>query len=104
MGTPTPAARATACEYHDEAGACTEECVAMVDLMMSDGGGETMIYGDYLGGESTTDRSGCHAPEPRTYEVARLDTERRAVVLVEVCPEEDRHDAMPCHVCSFLGE
>ena len=94
----------TACEYHDVAGECTEECVTLVNMMMGDGYEEPMIYGDYLGGTSSVDWSGCHAPAPRTWQEARLDAERRAVVIVEVCPEEAMHDAMPCDVCSYLGE
>jgi hypothetical protein len=95
---------ATSCEVHEEAGLCDEACVQLVQQMSGDGYEEPMVYGDYLGGTSSIDVSGCHAPEPRVEYVAQLDRVRRAVVWVEVCPYEDEHDAMPCEVCSFLGE
>ena len=56
---------ATACEVHDEAGECTEACVTLVNQMSGDGYTEPMVYGDYLGGESSVDWSGCHEPAPR---------------------------------------
>jgi hypothetical protein len=93
----------TACEHHDEAGACDEECATLVNQMSDTGYYEPMLYGDYLGGESTTDWSGCHAPEPRMERIAVLDPVRRAVVWEERCPYEDEHDATDCTVCGYLG-
>jgi hypothetical protein len=95
---------ATSCEYHDVAGECTEDCADLVNRMNEDGYVETRIYGDYLGGSSTTDWSGCHAPEPRMERVARLDPVRKAVIWVEVCPYEDEHDATACYLCGHMGE
>jgi hypothetical protein len=92
----------SACEHHDVAGECDEECLALVQAMSTDYS-EPMIYGDYLGGTSSIDWSGCHAPEPRVERIAVLDPVRRAVVWEERCPYEDEHDACDCTVCDYLG-
>jgi hypothetical protein len=98
------AAARTACEHHDVAGECTEDCANLVNQMNDSGPGEMMVYGDYLGGESTTDWSGCHAPEPTVERIAVLDPVRRAVVWEERCPFEEYHDATDCGTCSYLGQ
>jgi len=98
-------ATSTGCEYHEMAGECTEECVTLANQMndYSDYS-EPREYGDYLGGVSSVDRSGCHYTPPSMVQVAVLDPVRRAVVWTEVCPYEEYHDAMPCEVCPYLGE
>lgn len=69
-----------ACEYHDEPGACTDECLLTAQMMNDPGPGESMIYSDYLGGTSSVDVSGCHSPRPMPEMVIRLDAETKAVV------------------------
>jgi hypothetical protein len=80
---------ATACESdeHPFAGSCTTECAWLADAMRGDGYLEPMIYGDYLGGESSTDWSGCHTPPPMPEERVVYDAVNRAVVLVEEHPD-----------------
>jgi len=98
-----PAALPSACEFHDVAGECTEECLALVQ-QMSAGFEEPRVYGDYLGGESSVDWSRTHEPEPRVERVAQLDTATKRIVWVEVCPFEEYHDATDCDTCSYLGQ
>jgi len=93
----------SACEFHDVAGECTEECVALMQ-QMSTGFEEPRVYGDYLGGESSVDWSRTHEPEPRVERVAQLDVANRRVIWVEVCPFEEYHDATDCDTCSYLGQ
>jgi len=57
------------CENHDEPGACTDECVALVQ-MMSSGYSEGVDY----------DPTGCSYPPPMPELVFGLDTHRRMVV------------------------
>jgi hypothetical protein len=74
----------SACEddAHTFAGQCTRECADLVDMMLGDGYTEPQVYGDYLGGTSSVDVSGCHGgPQQATY-VAHYDAAARAVALL----------------------
>lgn len=75
---------ATSCENDDHAfaGQCDRECEWLSNAMMGDDYSEPMVYGDYLGGTSSVDVSGCHrGPQGATY-VPHLDTLSKSVVMV----------------------
>lgn len=86
------------CETHDEPGECTIECVTLISMMSGDGGGEMMEYGDYLGGVSSVDVSGCHRSKPMPELRFDLDTERRMVVASYEHPEDCQCDSPECPV------
>jgi hypothetical protein len=73
---------ATSCENHDFAGLCTEECAWLTDAMSGDSYTEPQEYGDYLGGVSSIDWSGCHRGPTMPTECVTYDEVNRAVVLV----------------------
>ena len=89
--TTTPLTRlpATACEDDDHrfAGPCTPECAWLAQSMAGGDYSDDMIYGDYLGGESTIDWSGCHRGPVEPEEVIRYDEGSRAVVIDQFHPE-----------------
>jgi hypothetical protein len=86
--TPLTLLPATACENDDHrfAGHCTAECAWLAQNMMSDYS-DDMIYGDYLGGESTIDWSGCHRGPVEPEERVDFDPVNRAVVITQFHPE-----------------
>lgn len=75
---------ATSCENDDHAfaGQCDADCEWLVNAMSDGGGGESMVYGDYLGGTSSVDVSGCHRGPQQAEYVAHLDTLSKAVQMV----------------------
>lgn len=79
----------TFCEEHDVAGECTQECADLIAAMSGDGGGETMVYGDYLGGTSSIDVSGCHAGPPTIEYAYEYDAANKRVVRRVIDPEDD---------------
>ena len=83
--TPAPP---FACEVHERPGSCTRECASDVNMTMGDGYEEPRVYGDYLGGTSSIDVSGCHGGPPRPSEHAVFVPETASTVLVTEHPED----------------
>ena len=97
----------TACEddTHLFAGQCTPDCVRLVELMSGDGYYESMVYTDYLGGESSVDWSGTFRGPLMPEEAIEYDVDNRAVIIVLVHPDGCECPAHEdeCHVSIVLG-
>lgn len=66
------------CETHEAPGSCTERCVSEVNMMVAD------AYYD----DTPYDPTGCSNPKPMPREVAVLDADDRACVVVTEHPED----------------